>query len=333
MRTMLFRAALAATALLPALALGQDQAFDLEPGTRVLAPLTWKQLAVFPVVKSAGAVDSTRYLSLAEGLARKQVRVTELESGGAVNRVRVANRSKLPLLLLGGEVILGGQQDRVIGKDSIIAPQQDATVEVFCVEHGRWTGRREFVEVGGLAEGKIRVQAKYNRDQDRVWGAVAEKNAALEAQSATGTYRNLAAGAAGKRAVQPYQAAITQALVKHPHADTMVGVIAAINGRVVSVDLFRTPALFASHRDHLLDSIYITAADAPVPSAAPPPPPASAIKAFVDGAERETAEVVSEVGATRTVEKKGRDVLESQVEDKTSSPGQGAVYKSVQRRE
>src|SRR5262245_38306210 len=142
MRTMLAHAAFAAAALLPARSFAQGRAFDLEPGTRVMAPLEYKQLAVFPVVKAARAVDPTQVLTLSGGVAKKQVRVTELPGGGSVNRVQVANRSDLPLLLLGGEVILGGQQDRVIGKDSVIAPQTEATVEVFCVEHGGWTGRR-----------------------------------------------------------------------------------------------------------------------------------------------------------------------------------------------
>src|SRR5438067_804779 len=97
-------------------ALAEQQAFDLEPGTKVLAPIRFRQLAIFPVVQAGAAVDNAQYLTLADGLARKLVRVTEHAGRAQVNQVTVANLSDRPLLLLGGEVILGGQQDRILGK-------------------------------------------------------------------------------------------------------------------------------------------------------------------------------------------------------------------------
>ena len=62
--------------------------------------------------------------------------------GNSVNRVYVLNRSDRPLYLMPGEIILGGDQDRTIGEEIVIAPSQEPVeVEVFCVEHGRWGGR------------------------------------------------------------------------------------------------------------------------------------------------------------------------------------------------
>ena len=62
-------------------------------------------------------------------------------SGAQVNQLVLMNRGKRPLLLLAGEVVSGGKQDRIIGKDRIVpigaAP---LPLDVFCVEHGRWTG-------------------------------------------------------------------------------------------------------------------------------------------------------------------------------------------------
>jgi len=61
----------------------------------------------------------------------------------SVNQLVLINRSKRPLLLLAGELVSGGKQDRVIGKDRIVpvgAPP--LPLDVFCVEHGRWTAAR-----------------------------------------------------------------------------------------------------------------------------------------------------------------------------------------------
>ncbi len=60
-------------------------------------------------------------------------------AGNSVNRLIVANNSDKPLYLMAGEIIVGGDQDRAIGQDYVIAQSQEPVeIEVFCVEHGRW---------------------------------------------------------------------------------------------------------------------------------------------------------------------------------------------------
>jgi hypothetical protein len=324
----------AVVALLPAWARAESTAFDLSPGTRVLPPIAFRQLAVFPVVKEAApTVDKTRYLTLKEGLAGKLVTVSEDARGAQVNRVTVANRSNRPLLLLGGEVILGGQQDRILGKDTVVPAGEQISLEVFCVEHGRWNGGRQFTGAGGLADGKMRVRAKFRSDQQQVWEEVAKKNAALKAAPSTGTYRNLAVGTEGERAKKPYREALDGALGKLPQAK-LVGLIAAVNGRVTSVDLFTRPELFAAYRDQLLDSIVMSAADTPAPAVAAPPPSATQIRGFIDQAEAAAPREVARHKGSRTVEKSGGDVLNSTVEIETSPAAPAEpVYKSYQRNE
>src|SRR5262245_52200893 len=193
---------LALLAALPGVANAQNKAAGgLPADTRLLAPIQFKQLTILPLIKQANPqVKQAQYLTLAEGLAKKKVEVGERKEGATVNQVLVANKSDKSLLLLGGEVILGGQQDRIIGKDTIIEPHEQRTVGVFCVEHGRWNGGRQFTVAGGLAEGKMRVRAKYRANQQEVWDEVAKKNAALGAAQGnmSGTYRRLASGNEGE---------------------------------------------------------------------------------------------------------------------------------------
>lgn len=73
-------------------------------------------------------------------------------TGNEVNRLLVINRSDKPLYLMPGEILLGGDQDRTIGQELVIAPSQGPVpVEVFCVEHGRW-GRRDRDELAGYIQ-------------------------------------------------------------------------------------------------------------------------------------------------------------------------------------
>jgi hypothetical protein len=321
----------ALTLLAAAAARAQGQAFDLDGDNRILSPIQYKHLTVFPVIhKPTAAVDRSQYLTLADGLKRRQVAVQEMKGGGQVNTVSVANLSDKPLLLIGGEIILGGQQDRVLGKDTIIPAHGEVAVQVFCVEHGRWSGRRDFGQAGGLADGKIRMRAKYRNDQRQVWAEVAKKNAVLKSQNATDTYRHVTNGAAGQKAVQPYREHIARELGRLPESGKLVGFIAAVNGRIVSVDVFANPTLFAAYRERLLDSIVLSAVDVPVDRAAPVATPAQA-KRFVDEAEAAPArEVVSQQGS-KTYEKRAKGVVNSTV--RPSAPAAKPAYKSYQAAE
>src|SRR5580704_699183 len=128
---------------------------------RLLPGITYENITLFPVV-SSGAADTSAFLTLDEGLASGEVVVTEQGSGGmirservtpavdsnrgaAVNQLVLINRSKRPLLLLAGELVSGGKQDRIIGKDRIVpVGAEPLPLDVFCVEHGRWSSGSRF---------------------------------------------------------------------------------------------------------------------------------------------------------------------------------------------
>ena len=77
-------------------------------------------------------------------VAQQEVTLPQfVESDGAdVNHLALVNHSGKPLYLMPGEIIVGGQQDRTIAQEYVIAPgKKPTTIEVFCVEHGRWVGR------------------------------------------------------------------------------------------------------------------------------------------------------------------------------------------------
>jgi hypothetical protein len=70
----------------------------------------------------------------------------------SVNELMIVNRSEKPLYLMPGEIIIGGDQDRTIGEELVVAPDgKPIALDVFCVEHGRWGGRTEAAYAGLLA--------------------------------------------------------------------------------------------------------------------------------------------------------------------------------------
>src|SRR5258707_1891058 len=158
---------------------------------RILDPVVYENIAIFPVV-SGSSQDTSSFLTLEEGLARGEVIVSErgtvrmvrnrdgvhtirdYSASASVNQLVLINRSKRPLLLLAGELVSGGKQDRIIGKDRIVpVGAEPLPLDVFCVEHGRWTGSSsKFTASKTIVHPSVREQA-VEQKQDEVWAAVA----------------------------------------------------------------------------------------------------------------------------------------------------------------
>src|SRR6202140_1383112 len=167
---------------------------------RILDPVIYENIAIFPVV-SGSSQDTSSFLTLEEGLASGEVIVSErgaagmvrsrgvvrpiavpqYDAGASVNQLVLINRSKRPLLLLAGELVSGGKQDRIIGKDRIVpVGAEPLPLDVFCVEHGRWTGSSsQFVASKTIVHPSVREQAAVNQEQTQVWAAVAGGTTAM----------------------------------------------------------------------------------------------------------------------------------------------------------
>ena len=147
-------------ATLTVLALGPDpgEAGQVGPTYKVLAPISRGNLTIFPVVTDR-THDTHNFLTLDEGVRSGEVVVNEAGSvrplvrrrdlyipgdGAEVNRLVLVNNSDRPLILLAGEIVTGGKQDRVVGKDRIVPPKSDPIdLTVFCVEPGRWVAAKK----------------------------------------------------------------------------------------------------------------------------------------------------------------------------------------------
>ena len=158
-------------------------------GWRLAQPITYENLTIFPVITSQDA-DTSEFVTLDQALASGEAVVTEegsdfrrtrqgvvpprFSTGAQVNQLVFINRGKRPLILLAGEVVSGGHQDRIIGKDRIVpAGAPPLPLDVFCVEHGRWTGASEqFSAAKMMVHPSVRDKAAVDQDQVQVWAAV-----------------------------------------------------------------------------------------------------------------------------------------------------------------
>jgi hypothetical protein len=170
----------------------------IDGGYRVLKPIQSGDLTLFPVVRADGKTSpADQFLTLDEGLKSGEIEVTEAGkvqglvrprgttapwryTGDQVNTLVLVNNSKRPLLLLAGEIVTGGKQDRVIAKDRIVPAGADPIdLSVFCIEHGRWTessakfGTTAKSSAGSfMVQPTVRQQAMVSKDQQQVWNSV-----------------------------------------------------------------------------------------------------------------------------------------------------------------
>jgi hypothetical protein len=285
---------------------------NLNPhGWTVLAPVTYKNLTIFPVRGRtlAGAQD---YITLDEGIKNGTVRITEKggtvarrpirrtrgsdsaarqqqvaldrrgEGGGgaSVNELALVNRSGKKLLLLAGEVVVGGKQDRIVQDDLIIPPVSvPVSLNVFCVEHGRWSHRAshdasatqggggrgsapvvqsapdQFVSLGAISHPKLRAAAQDKKQQSEVWKEVGENNAKLGTANSTDTYQEVYANRKVAAQLEDYVRVLEREVLQ----PGVVGVVVARNGRLVWADVFASPTLFARYWPKLLKSYAVDA--------------------------------------------------------------------------
>ena len=225
--------------------------FNLDEQHEVLAPVVQGPLAVYPILRKGPASVGT-YLTLDEATERKIVMIAEKE-GGEVPVVIIRNTGTLPVYLSAGEVIIGGKQDRMIAHDVLIEAGKELTVEVRCVEHGRWSGASDlFLSGKALGGGKARFSVQF-KGQGDVWADVATQNAAVGAQPSSGTYNAALTNPEVEAKYQEY----ARAMMPKLEGRNTVGTVVAINGKVQSVDIFASPSLFQKMKDKLLKAVVL----------------------------------------------------------------------------
>ena len=255
---------------------------------KVLAPIGHGNLTIFPVVATVSH-DTQEFLTLDEGLRSGDVVVSESGNvaplvrprhgyrptrynpgdGAEVNRLVLVNNSKRPLILLAGEIVTGGKQDRVIGKDRLVPAESDPIdLSVFCVEPGRWTATKaNFGSFdSAMAQPAVRGRAMADKNQEMVWSEVRKAQGSMAAQlsppmaaavGGTSSYARVMQNDEVKQKVDAVAAPMQhdyQSVIKQLHDRNAVGVVVAVNGEIIWADIFANTSLLEKYWPKLVRS-------------------------------------------------------------------------------
>ena len=206
-------------------------------------PVSHANLTLLPLRGNGqGAVD---YRLAAEAIADGTLVVTEVDESGSVPDLLVKSTTDELLLLLDGEELLGARQNRILNSSILLPARAEATIPVSCVEEGRWHHTSQSFASGSYSPSRLRARKSRDvglslratgravSDQSAVWEEV---SSVMEATaSSSGTLALSDAVDQRRESLDGYVAAL-------PCPEGARGVVAAIGGRFVAVDLFDRPA-------------------------------------------------------------------------------------------
>jgi hypothetical protein len=304
------------------------------------ARLTQDNLTIFPVIANLSQ-DTGVLLTLDEGIRSGQVVITEdggaaglqrsrprgigeqqpvrpaVLRGAQVNQLALVNNSDRPLVLIAGEIVTGGKQDRVVGKDLIIPPKSDpVALDVFCVEPHRWVQTASnFGSLGvAMAQPSIRMKAQAAEDQQAVWNEVAKSRNALaaavpapaaQAIQQTSSYAGAVSNDAVQRKMETVAGPIGRSyekLFSGLRSQKAVGAVVAINGELVWADVFASSALLEKYCPKLIRSYAAEAVASRMRNVNLPLLSEKDAQLFLDDLRPVREKIESEPGVFRTTE-------------------------------
>jgi hypothetical protein len=279
-----------------------------EDGTyRLSDPVTFKNLAIYFVhgASRSGPVP----LTLQEALAKKVVTVRET---GQVNELKVENTGEEEVFIQSGDIVKGGQQDRVLSVSLLLPPHSGAIpIDSFCVESGRWSARggedvRTFssantavpsrsakLEIAGAVAPKPDgTAAPVGARQQKIWNSVAEVQGKLT--------HSLGAPVAAPRSQSSLQLSLENSQLADEQAayigalqgkgeagNDIIGYVFAVNGKVNSADIYPSNGLFRKMWPKLLRaSVTEAIGERDDKAEVKPAPPVEVVNRFMKDAEQ-----------------------------------------------
>jgi hypothetical protein len=243
--------------------------------------LDFEKIRIYPIIATEAHIAEhaqlANFKNLKEAMDIQGFRITEkkpygrFDDAGAINSLTVQNKSQDTVYLMAGDVVKGGNQDRVLAQDMVLPPRTLASIKVFCVEQNRWEyrdatdqeetakqkkDRKVFAFSGyyNVVSNNIRRTVKEEKDQNSVWAAVGDLTTSNKAVSSTGTYTALEDSKEFTVERNRYLAFFED---KMDNVENVIGMVVVSGNEVLGTDIFNHPNLFKKQYKVLLHS-YVT---------------------------------------------------------------------------
>jgi len=295
---------------------------------RLSGPYVHQNLTVFLV----HGKDQTKktFLTLQEALAQKKVRLYETKD---VNELAIRNLSNQDIYVQAGDIVRGGEQDRMISMDFIVPPRSGRMpIGAFCVESGRWQPRGN--EAAGsfsssensVALKELKLAALSTNSQQAVWENVSlaqeklSRNVGGDVKSSVSesSFELSVENAKVKQTTAAYLSALSGILRNKPD---VIGYVFAINGEVNSADIYASRVLFAKLWPKLLKASSVEAIAELQTGQEAPPVTDEVIHGFLAESEQPVAETTDVGTRVRVVKKEDAKNAFYETQDRAQKDG------------
>jgi hypothetical protein len=205
-------------------------------------------LGVVPILTKE--VPELQVLETLESALRVGVaRITETSPAGQVPFLLLKNTGDQPIIVLDGEEVVGGKQNRIINTTLVILARTSVKVPVSCIQAGRWQHQRAYFDSAGsvfrarsravqkaTVSANVRESGGFRSDQSAVWDEVSTSLHELGVNSATSDFRE------GREKVAHKLEKFVEAI--RP-AENQIGSIFLSAQGILGLEILGTPPLFS----------------------------------------------------------------------------------------
>ena len=212
-------------------------------------------IAVMPLMSDL--VGNTDYRTVHQAIELGELEITEIDQSGSVPNLRVHNRGKFPVLMIGGEELTGVKQNRIINTTIVVAASSTLDIPVSCTEQGRWSPSRSGVKASSFMPRSLRLSSKeaidrtlsysgvYQGDQGAVWDGISDMFRKSGARSTTG---------AMKDAMDANRRRVDGGVSEYTPVDGQKGMLVLVDGAVSGMEIVSTENAFRSLCPKMLES-------------------------------------------------------------------------------
>jgi heat shock protein HspQ len=112
-----------------------------------------------------------------------------------------------------------------------------------------------------VASNNVRGKAQF-ANQNEVWDEVAKQNKKMKTETGTGTYQAIINSKDVSKKIEPLEAKLRKSLAENKK---ITGMVVAIDGKMVAVEVFYSPKIFAKMSDKLISSYVLEAVNSDNP--------------------------------------------------------------------
>jgi hypothetical protein len=307
---------------------------------KISGPYVYENLTIF-LIHGKDTLSGKKFLTLQEALEKKVVIVHETKD---VNELAIENVSRdEEVYVQSGEIVKGGQQDRVLAVDLIVQPRSGRVpIAAFCVEQGRWRQRGQ--EAAGkfessneaLATRDLKIAANKTKSQAEVWAKVAEAQAKLSSNTGGSVNSSVSSSSLQLTLENKRVQEVTENYVKKlagiiDGKQDVIGYAFAVNGKINSSDVYGSSVLFKKLWPKLLKASAVEALAELQKDAKFEPVHADSVQGFFTSTEKGKASENGPSGRVKTVTRETEENILFETRDEDQ--GAAVVHRSYVKKQ